>query len=65
MGWKVGKVQEVDTGLNGFSGPGFVLQQDGRSPSLTIVFHDQKTADESREKFEEIIDSAAVVLPMR
>lgn len=62
MAWKVGDVQEIDTGINGFSGPGFVLQQDGKSPSLTMVFHDQKAAQAGRDAFQSIIDTAAVII---
>ncbi|KAA0076126.1 hypothetical protein [Tardiphaga sp. P9-11] len=61
MAWKLGDVQQINTGLNGFTGPGFVLQQEGRSPSMTMVFHDQRTAEESRVAFSAILDKAAVI----
>jgi nitrogen regulatory protein PII-like uncharacterized protein len=62
MGWKVGKVMDITTGINGFSGPGFVLQQDGRSPSVTMVFHDDEAASEARTALESIVDKAAVII---
>jgi hypothetical protein len=62
MAWKVGKVQQIATSINGFSGPGFVLQQDGRSPSVTMVFHDYKTASETRTALEAIVDKAGVII---
>jgi hypothetical protein len=62
MGWKLGEVQHIATDINGFSGPGFVLQQDGRSPSITMVFHDKKAASEARIAFTSILDKAAVII---
>ena len=62
MAWKAGRIQQIDTGINGFSGPGFVIQQDGRSPSLTIVFHNEKEAEVGREAFQSILDKAAVIV---
>ena len=59
MAWKLGEVQTIDTGLNGFSGPGFVIQQEGRSPSLTFVFNDERVARKARDVFEREILSAA------
>ena len=58
--WKVGDVQNAfvaDT-----HGPGFVLQQEGRPPSLTLIFKDEKTAKRARKKFQEIIDSSDAIL---
>jgi hypothetical protein len=62
MAWKLGEVQDINTDINGFSGPGFVLQQEGRSPSLTMVFHDRKSAAEARVAFDLILDKAAVII---
>jgi hypothetical protein len=62
MGWKVGKVQHIGTGINGFSGPGFALQQDGRSPSVTMVFHDNEAASKARTALESIVDKAAAII---
>ena len=58
--WKVGDVQ--NTFVADTHGPGFVLQQEGRSPSLTLIFKDEKTAKRARKKFQEIIDSSDAIL---
>jgi hypothetical protein len=62
MPWKVGNVQEIQTDINGFSGPGFVLQQEGHSPSLTMIFQDHKAATAARTAFVSIVDKAAVIV---
>jgi hypothetical protein len=62
MAWKLGAIQDIDTGLNGFVGPGFVLQQEGKSPSLTMVFGDRRTAEQCRVQFEGVLDKAAAII---
>ena len=47
--WKVGDVQ--NTFVADTHGPGFVLQQEGRSPSLTLIFKDEKTAKRRAKSF--------------
>jgi hypothetical protein len=59
--WKVGEVQDITT-LSDGDGPGFVLQQEGRSPSLTLVFKDKRTAEHARKKFQEIVDSSMLIV---
>ena len=60
MTWKVGNVQDID--LGGFiPSPGFTIQQDGRSPSLTIIFEDLKTAEQCASSMREIIDKATAI----
>jgi hypothetical protein len=38
--------------------PGFVVQEEGSSPPLTLVFEDRKTADECTSAMKHIFDSA-------
>lgn len=63
MGWKVGQVAQVMTRLNNFSGPGFSLQMDGRSPTVTFVFHDEAAAARAHKALEAIVDEAAAIIP--
>ena len=46
MIWRVGKVENIDIGSGFIPSPGFTIQQDGRPPSLTIIFEDLKTAEQ-------------------
>jgi hypothetical protein len=61
-GLESGKSYGHHYGDKRFSGPGFVLQQDGRSPSVTMVFHDDDAASEARTALESIVDKAAVII---
>ena len=56
MIWRVGKVENIDIGSGFIPSPGFTIQQDGRSPSLTIIFEDLKTAEQCASSMREIID---------
>ena len=40
MIWRVGQVENIDMGSGFIPSPGFTNQQEGRSPSLTIIFED-------------------------
>src|SRR6266849_395729 len=51
-------VATIDIGSGFISSPGFTIQQDGRSPSLTIIFEDLKTAEQCASSMREIIDKA-------
>src|SRR5262252_8005712 len=61
MIWRVGKVENIDIGSGFISSPGFTIQQDGRSPSLTIIFEDLKTAEQCASSMREIIDKATAI----
>ena len=60
MAWSVGKVQSISMGQDPVL-PGFTIQQDGRSPSLTIIFDDEATARECAELMESIVDQAFAI----
>jgi hypothetical protein len=62
MAWKVGNVQMTQA-MNFPAQPGFNLQQDGHSPSLTLIFSDEKTAKDARKMMQEIVDKAAAIFP--
>lgn len=57
MSWKIGDVQSVQIGPH--AGPGFTLGEHGKSPSLTLLFSDQKTAQECAALMEKILDKAS------
>jgi hypothetical protein len=61
MIWRVGKVENIDIGSGFIPSPGFRIQQDGRSPSLTIIFEDLKTAEQCASSMREIIDKATAI----
>src|SRR5262249_10256838 len=61
MIWRVGKVENIDMGSGFIPSPGFTIQQDGRSPSLTIIFEDLKTAEQCASAMREIIDKATAI----
>ena len=56
MAWIVGNVQT--TTIGSVTGPGFTVQEEGRSPTLTLVFHDEQVAEESAEAMQRILDEA-------
>src|SRR6266545_1550067 len=58
MAWIVSTVQSIclEDGLPDC--PGFVVQEEGSSPTLTLVFEDRKTADECASAMKHIFDSA-------
>jgi hypothetical protein len=60
MAWNVGKVQDTSIG-RGPALPGFTIQQQGRSPTMTIIFDDQKTAQECADLMQAIVARAAVM----
>jgi hypothetical protein len=61
MIWRVGKVENIDIGSGFIPSPGFTIQQDGRSASLTIIFEDLKTAEQCASSMREIIDKATAI----
>src|SRR5262249_48845315 len=61
MMWRVGKVENIDMGSGFIPSPGFTIQQDGRSPTLTIIFEDLKTAEQCASSMREIIDKATAI----
>src|SRR5215510_12792029 len=58
---RVGKVENIDMGSGFIPSPGFTIQQDGRSPALTIIFEDLKTAEQCASSMREIIDKATAI----
>jgi hypothetical protein len=62
MAWRVGKVQDLNTGAGFIPSPGFTIQQDDLPPSLTILFEDLKTAEQCASSMREIIDKATEIV---
>jgi hypothetical protein len=59
MAWIVGNVEDsifLEEGLP--SRPGFVIQQEDSSPTLTLVFEDKKTAEDCASAMKRIFDKA-------
>jgi hypothetical protein len=58
MAWIVGSVRNVtlDDGLP--VRPGFVIQEEEGSPILTLVFEDQKIAEDCANAMKRILDRA-------
>jgi hypothetical protein len=60
MIWRVGKVENIDLG-DGFTSPGFTIQQEGRAPALTLIFEDLKTAEQCASAMREIVDKTTAI----
>jgi hypothetical protein len=58
MAWIVSTVQSIclEDGLPDC--PGFVIQEEGSSPTLTLVFEDQKTAEDCANAMKRVFDKA-------
>jgi hypothetical protein len=55
MTWKVEQVQTT------LDGPGFIVQREGRPPSLIIAFEDKETANRCAEMMRAIIAKAKMI----
>jgi hypothetical protein len=62
MGWSVSSVQEIAIGEGFIPSPGFTVQEDGRPPSLTLIFEDLKTAEQCASSMREIFRKATEVV---
>lgn len=61
MAWTITKVQP--TGIpTGDILPGFNLQQEGRSPSVTFAFESEARAEEGRKLMERLLDISAAIV---
>jgi hypothetical protein len=58
MPWIVGSVQDVSLEDSLPIRPGFVIQEEGESPTLTLAFEDQKTAEDCANAMKRILDRA-------
>ena len=58
MTWTIGSVQNVSLEDSLPARPGFVIQHEGSSPILTLVFEDQKTAQECANSMKHLFDKA-------
>jgi hypothetical protein len=58
MAWIINKVQDVSLEDTLPIRPGFVIQEEGSSPTLTLVFEDQKTAEDCANAMKRIFDKA-------
>jgi hypothetical protein len=61
MAWSVGKVQDIAIAQGFIPSPGFTIQEDGRPPSLTMIFEDLKTAEQCASSMREIIHKATEI----
>jgi hypothetical protein len=59
MAWIVSTVQSISLAEGLPDRPGFFIEQQGSSPTLTVVFEDRKTADECATAMKLIFDKAA------
>ena len=60
MSWNIGNVQPTQI-MNFPVSPGFNIQQEGRSPALTLMFETEKDANEARVLMQQIFDKAAAI----
>jgi hypothetical protein len=58
MAWIVSTVQSISLEQGLPDRPGFFIEQQGSSPTLTLVFEDKKTADECATAMKRIFDNA-------
>jgi hypothetical protein len=61
MIWSVSKVQDINMGSGFIPSPGFTVQQEGRSASLTLTFEDLKTAEQCASAMREIVHKATAI----
>jgi len=62
MGWNVSRVAEIAIQQGFIPSPGFTVQEDGRPPSLTLLFEDLKTAEQCASAMREIIHKATEIV---
>jgi hypothetical protein len=60
--WRVGPVQTVAGGSEGFSGHGFVLYDGSARPCVTFGYLTQKDAEAGREHLQEVLANAKSVV---
>jgi hypothetical protein len=56
--WIIGNVQDVSLEDSLPICPGFVIQEEGSSPTLTLVFEDQKTAEDCANAMKRVFEKA-------
>jgi hypothetical protein len=62
MAWSVSTVEDIDIGEGFIPSPGFTIQEDGRSPSLIMLFEDLKTAEQCASAMRQIINKATEIV---
>lgn len=62
MAWHLSEVRQTQV-ANFETRPGFSLQQEGRSPSLTLVFDEERKAHTAREMMQQAISLSSAVFP--
>lgn len=61
MAWKLTEVAQIQI-PTGDVMPGFNLQQDGHSPTITFVFENSAKASASRDAMLDILDNCAAIV---
>jgi len=59
MIWIVKRADAIQIGA--YAGPGFSVQQEGRPPSLTLVFRNNRDAEQSAAAMERILENSLAV----
>jgi len=62
MAWSVSRVEDMIIGQGFIPSPGFTIQEDGRPPSLTVIFEDLKTAEQCASAMRQIINKATEIV---
>ena len=62
MAWSVSRVEDMIIGEGVIPSPGFTIQEDGRPPSLTVIFEDLKTAEQCASAMRQIINKAMEIV---
>ena len=61
MAWTVTDIQRIQIPTGDIM-PGFNLQQDGHSPTVTFVFENEQKANEGQKLLDQLLDISAAIV---
>ncbi len=61
MPWKITNIAEISAPTGDIM-PGFNLQQEGRSPSVSFLFENEQKAEEARDAMLDVLDLCAAIV---
>jgi hypothetical protein len=61
MPWKLTEVADIQI-PTGHIMPGFNLQQEGHSPSISFVFENRQKAESGRDAMQDLLDDCAAIV---
>ena len=62
MAWSVSRVEDITIGQGFIPSPGFTIQENGQSPTLTMIFEDLTTAEQCASAMRQIIKKATDIV---